>query len=186
MTHRQKPGHQEGDDGGELLLVGSAKLLDPVLLQKGEQTLQIAGDGGTVIAVGLGELFAQGLILCGGKEVHHATGSGGRLAGGGKSGHRVRVDAHRGHILLEIDGVLIACHLHTVDLVLGHQTEKITVLDEVGVGLAGHGQEVVDQNGDDQRPEQDGDDTHQVAFVVGAAVALFIGLQDRALLACSK
>ena len=147
--HGQQPGDQEAHHRGELGLIRRAEP-DIVLPQKGEQAGII--ERGAVVAAGFGELLLHtgGALLAGqdaGKELAVIF-----RCRRGEGGDGLRVQTDRSHIFLEIDGKLVAGHRDGVDLVLLHQGGKFTVLNEGGVGLVGHGQEVVHQNGDHQGP----------------------------------
>ena len=185
--HHQNHGHhigdEDADDGVELGLIGVA-VADAVLVHELEDVRVV--DGGAVVTSGLGQALvhrqgvprARDQLAPGLAGVQRFPAVLPRYVQRG-----VHVDADRRGVLLEVDGEFVVGGGHRVDLVLLHQLFKFAVTDLGGVGLGRHAGEIVHQNGDDQGPEHDGADGHQIAFVVIAGFTRFIGLQIAALLA---
>ena len=156
QQHGQDIAHEDVHQVGGLLLDHRA-VLHPVLVQQGSDILGLQGDGGGDIP--------------GGPALAHLLGHDLRQV-------LAAVDQGLGHILLEVEGVLVGGQLH------GGHPVLLDHLDEGGIGdllraplfdLPGHEVEEEDQH---QGPEDGPDEEGAPAGVLAAPVVLvFVGVQ---------
>ena len=175
--HGQHVADEQADDGGEGLLIGGAVLDHAVLLQQGDQAvIPHVGRGGRRAVIGLlGGV--QGLQR---GQAQLALGAGALRRGG----------ALFGRFGLGVDGVLGAGHLHRFHFAVHHHLAEFAVGDLLRMGRTGHGSGVVYQYGDDQGPQDDGNDGGGVALAAGppasAAAVTIIGHEMYILLGTNR